>query len=66
MSNPRHPEDLNIQAANQVIEKKMHDTDVVARLGVPTHSLYAWEKRYRKPQKGRQQDDDQHSEPRRL
>jgi transposase len=34
MSNPRHPEDLKIQTANQVTEKKMPVTDVVARLGI--------------------------------
>ncbi|CAI8775949.1 hypothetical protein EMIT0P258_190076 [Pseudomonas sp. IT-P258] len=31
-----------------------------------THSLYAWIKRYSKPQEERQQDDDQHVELRRL
>lgn len=31
-----------------------------------THSLYAWIKRYSKPQQERQQDDDQHAELRRL
>lgn len=31
-----------------------------------THSLYAWIKRYNKPQEERQQDDDQHAELRCL
>ncbi|WP_426128958.1 IS3 family transposase [Pseudomonas sp. DWP1b1] len=66
MSNPRYPEELKIQAVNQVTEKKLPVADVAARLGVSTHSLYAWIKRYSKPQEERQQDDDQHAELRRL
>ncbi|AKA80565.1 Mobile element protein [Pseudomonas synxantha] len=66
MSNPRYPEEFKIQAVNQVIEKKLPVADVAARLGVSAHSLYAWIKRYSKPQAERQQDDDQHAELRRL
>lgn len=66
MSNPRYPEEFKIQAVNQVAEKKLPVADVAARLGVSTHSLYAWIKRYSKPQAERQQDDDQHAELRRL
>lgn len=62
MSNPRYPEEFKIQAVNQVTEKKLPVADVAARLGVSTHSLYAWIKRYSKPQAERQQDDDQHAE----
>ncbi|EOW1557704.1 IS3 family transposase [Pseudomonas aeruginosa] len=47
-------------------KKKLPVADVAARLGVSTHSLYAWIKRYSKPQEERQQDDDQHAELRRL
>jgi len=66
MSNPRYPEEFNIQAVNQVAEKKLPVGDVGARLGVSTHSLYAWIKRYSKLQEERQQDDDQHVDLRRL
>ncbi|TCV66199.1 transposase [Pseudomonas fluorescens] len=66
MSNPRYPKEFKIQAVNQVTEKKLPVADVAARLGVSTHSLFAWIKRYRKPQTERQQDDDQHVELRRL
>ncbi|KIR23637.1 Transposase [Pseudomonas fluorescens] len=66
MSNPRYPEEFKIQAVNQVIEKKLPVAGVAARLGVSTHSLYAWIKRYSKPQEERQQDDDQHAELRHL
>jgi hypothetical protein len=36
--------------------------DVVARLGLSTHSLYTWIKSYSKPLEEQQQDDDQHAE----
>ncbi len=62
MSNPRYPEEFKSQAVNQVTEKKLPVAEVAARLGVSTHSLYAWIKRYSKPQEERQQDDDQHAE----
>ena len=45
MSNPRYPEEFKIQAVNQVTEKKLPVSDVAARLGVSTHSLYAWIRR---------------------
>ena len=57
MSNPRYPEEFKIQVVNQVTEKKLSVADVEARLGVSTHSLYAWIQRYSKPQEERQQDD---------
>ena len=37
-----------------------------ARLGMSTHSLYAWVKRYSKPEKQRVQEDEQQAELRRL
>jgi len=58
MSNPRYPEEFKIQAVNQVTERKLPVADVAA------HSLYAWIKRYSKPLEERQQDDDQHADPR--
>ena len=66
MSNPRYPEEFKIQAVNQVTEKKLPVADVAARLGVSTHSLYAWIKRYSKSSEERQQGDDQHAELLRL
>jgi transposase len=62
MSNPRYPEELKIHAVNQVTDKKLPVADLVARLGVSTHSLYTWLKSYSKPLVEQQQDDDQHSE----
>ncbi|KAB0486009.1 IS3 family transposase [Pseudomonas psychrophila] len=66
MSNHRYPEEFKIQAVNQVTEKQLPVSEVAARLGVSVHSLYAWIKRYTKPQEQRVQEDDQSAELRRL
>ncbi|MGP5481177.1 IS3 family transposase [Pseudomonas helleri] len=66
MSNQRYPEEFKIQAAKQVTEKKLPVSEVAARLGVSVHSLYAWVKRYTKPQEQRVEEDDQSAEVRRL
>jgi transposase len=50
MSNPRYPEEFKIQAVNHVTEKQLPVADVATRFGVSTHSVYAWIKRYNKPQ----------------
>ncbi|WP_257999851.1 IS3 family transposase [Pseudomonas aeruginosa] len=47
-------------------EHGLRVADVAERLGVSAHSLYAWVKRYSKPQVQRQQVDDQQAELRRL
>ena len=66
MSNQRYPEEFKIQAVKQVTEKKLPVSEVAARLGVSVHSLYAWVKRYTKPQEQRVEEDDQSAEVRRL
>jgi len=47
MSNPRYPEEFKIEAVKQVTERGLPVAEVAARLGMSTHSLYAWVKRYR-------------------
>ena len=66
MSNPRYPEEFKIQAVKQVTEKQLPVSEVAARLGVSVHSLYAWVKRYTKPQEQRVEENDQSAEVRRL
>lgn len=46
MSSKRYPEEFKIEAIKQVLEKGYSVTEVAARLGTTTHSLYAWIKRY--------------------
>ena len=55
-----------LEAVKQVTEKKLPVSEVAARLGVSVHSLYAWVKRYTKPQEQRVEEDDQSAEVRRL
>ena len=66
MSNSRYPEEFKIEAVKQVTERGLPIAEVAARLGMSTHSLYAWVKRYSKPQEQRAQEDDQQAELRRL
>lgn len=46
MSNKRYPEEFKIEAVKQVTEKGYSVADVAGRLGMTTHSLYSWIKRY--------------------
>lgn len=66
MSNQRFPEEFKIEAVRQVTERGLPVADVAARLGMSAHSLYAWIKRYSKPETQRKQEDDQQAELRRL
>jgi len=66
MSNQRFPEEFKIEAVRQVTERGLPVADVAARLGMSAHSLYAWIKRYSKPEAQRKQEDDQQAELRRL
>ena len=62
MSNPRYPEEFKIEAVRQVTERGLPVAEVASRLGMSTHSLYAWVKRYSKPEKQRVQEDEQQAE----
>jgi transposase len=46
MSSKRYPEKFKIEAVKQVVEHCHSIADVAGRLGMTTHSLYAWIKRY--------------------
>src|SRR5690606_6295153 len=66
MSNPRYPEEFKIEAVKQVTERGLPVAGVATRLGMSTHSLYAWVKRYSKTDEQRAQEDNQQAELRRL
>ncbi len=66
MRHPQYTEEFKIEAVKQVVEQGHRVADVAARLGVSSHSLYQWRKRYSKPADLRQQDDDLQAENRRL
>jgi transposase-like protein len=49
MSGKRYPEEFKIEAVKQVTERGRPTTEAAARLGVSSHSLSQWVKRYRAP-----------------
>lgn len=46
MSGERYTEEFKKEAVKQIIQEGYSVTSVADRLGVSTHSLYAWLKRY--------------------
>lgn len=49
MTRPHFTDDFKIDAIKQITECGYSVADVSKRLGVSTHSLYAWMKRFLKP-----------------
>ncbi len=46
MSNKRYPEEFKIEAVRQVVEQGYSVAEVAERLGMTTHSLYAWKNKF--------------------
>ncbi len=46
MSKQRYPEEFKIEAVKQVTDEGHSVAEVANRLGMTTHSLYAWIKKY--------------------
>lgn len=65
MGKPRFTEEFKMDAIKQITERGHAVADVSKRLGVSTHSLYAWMKQYSTPDEGYSKDD-QSVEVRRL
>ena len=65
-SKQRFTEEFKTEAVRQVAERGHPVAEVAARLGVSSHSLYAWIKRYGVPPTQRAQQDSQSEEIRRL
>ncbi len=57
MSAKTFTEEFKIEAVKQINEQGYPVSEVAARLGVSTNSLYAWIKRYQKPEPQRKQGD---------
>ena len=62
----RYTEEFKVEAVRQVTERGYSTADVAARLGVSTHSLYEWIKRYSVPAEQRSKHDGQADEIRKL
>ena len=59
MGKVRFTEEFKIEAVKQIAERNYPTSEVSSRLGVSTHSLYAWVKKYSMPEPIRNQNDKQ-------
>ena len=66
MTRPNFPEEFKIDAIKQITERGYSVADVSKRLGVSTHSLYAWMKWYSTPPTVTQETAERATEIRRL
>jgi transposase len=66
MSAKRYTEEFKVEAVKQITERGRPVAEVADRLGVTTHSLYQWRKRYSLPAAERAAASDQQAEVRRL
>ena len=66
MTRQRYPETFKIEAVKQITELGYSTSEVASRLGVSAHSLYAWKKRFGKPEIQRTLEDAQEAELKRL
>ena len=66
MSSKRYTEEFKIEAVKQITERGYSVQEVAARLGVTTHSLYAWRNKYGQGPQHAAQMDDQQAEIKRL
>lgn len=66
MSSKHYTEELKVEAVKQVTEHRRSVADVAQRLGITTHSLYAWKAKFAKPDVVHRAELDQSTEVRRL
>ena len=66
MTRPHYTDDFKIDAIKQITERGYSVADVSKRLGVSTHSLYAWMKRFSKSPVATEEAQKQAAEIRRL
>jgi transposase len=66
MSSKRYPEEFKLEAVRQVTDRGHSVAEVARRLGVTTHSLYAWLKKYGPQAPEHQAKADDQAEIRRL
>ncbi len=66
MSSKRYTDEFKIEAVRQVTNRGFKAAEVAERLGVTTHSLYAWLRKFGKPGVMQCAEVDQSAEVRRL
>ena len=66
MSSKRYTDEFKVEAVKQVTERGFSVSEVAQRLGVTTHSLYAWKAKFGGPDVVQRVTQDQSAEIRRL
>lgn len=66
MSSKRYTDEFKIEAVRQVTDRGFKVAEVAERLGVTTHSLYGWIRKFGKPGVVQRAELDQGAEIRRL
>ena len=66
MSSKRYPEEFKVEAVRQVTDRGHSVAQVAERLGVTTHSLHAWLKKYGPDKVEHQAKADEQAEIKRL
>ena len=66
MSSKRYTDEFKIEAVRQVTDRGFKVADVAERLGITSHSLYAWMKKFGRPGIVQRAELDQSAEIRRL
>ncbi len=66
MSDKRYTDEFKVEAVKQITERGHSVYDVASRLGVSTHSIYSWVKKYGKGPEHTANLNDQQAEIRRL
>jgi transposase len=66
MSSKRYTDEFKIEAVRQVTERGFKVAEVAEQLGVTTHSLYVWRRKFGKPGVVHRVELDQGAEVRRL
>lgn len=66
MSSKRYTDEFKIEAVRQVTERGFKVAEVADRLGITTHSLYAWLRKFGKANVVQRAELDQSAEIRRL
>jgi len=66
MSSKRYADEFKIEAVRLVTERGFKVAEVADRLGITTHSLYAWRRKFGKPDVIQRAELDQSADIRRL
>ncbi len=66
MSSKRYTDEFKIEAVRQVTDRGFKVAEVAQRLGITTHSLYAWLRKFGRPGVVQRAEVDQSAEVRRL